>query len=180
MAHQIVFYIIGSLVVLSALGVLLFRSPIRSALSLVVSLVMISFLFFTLNAGFLASVQLAVYAGAVAVLFIMIFMMLDLEHPEKPQIKIGLKTSLKLFVAGTLLSILITTAQLSSDLFFSYKGPKNIETDLDVTKQLSMRLFTNHILTFEVIGLLLLLIAVGSVTIIKLVETKKGDSHDSQ
>jgi NADH-quinone oxidoreductase subunit J len=72
-----VFFVVGSLVALfGALMTIASRSPIRSAVGLLINIVGIAALFLELNAQFLAAIQLIVYAGAVVVLFVFVIMLL--------------------------------------------------------------------------------------------------------
>ena len=64
------FYIMGAVAVISALGTVLARNIVYAALSLIGAMVMIAGIFFILHADFLALVQLLIYAGAVGVLLI--------------------------------------------------------------------------------------------------------------
>ena len=73
------FWIFAALTLLFGLGVVFFRSPVSSAMSLVMSFVGLAALFVTLDAFFIAVVQVLVYAGAVMVLFLFIIMLLDLR-----------------------------------------------------------------------------------------------------
>src|SRR5512134_3931306 len=63
------------------------RSPVTSAMFLVLTIVSLAGLFVLLNAYFLAAVQILVYAGAVMVLFLFVIMLLDLGEEERRQIK---------------------------------------------------------------------------------------------
>jgi NADH-quinone oxidoreductase subunit J len=78
--------IVGVLALISALGVVSFRSPIYSALSLVGNMVLLAVLFLLLNAQFLAAVQVIIYAGAVMVLFVFIIALLSPGNEDKPRI----------------------------------------------------------------------------------------------
>ena len=75
MQEAILFYILGSLAVVCSLGVLLSKNPVSSALYLALTMVGLSFVFVGLDAFFIGMVQLAVYAGAVMVLFVMVVML---------------------------------------------------------------------------------------------------------
>jgi NADH-quinone oxidoreductase subunit J len=76
--------IVGILALISAIGVVSFRSTIYCALSLVVNMVMLAVLFLLLNAQFLAAVQIIIYAGAVMVLFVFIIALLSPGAEERP------------------------------------------------------------------------------------------------
>ena len=78
MSAQIAFYVLALGALVSALGVVLVRNPITSALNLVVSLCFVAGLYALLEAHFVAAVQVTVYAGAIMVLFTFVIMLLDL------------------------------------------------------------------------------------------------------
>ncbi len=73
------FFLFALVTLLSAIGVVALRNPIHSALSLVLHLLMISALFAMLQAHFLATVQVIVYAGAIMVLVLFVLMLLNLK-----------------------------------------------------------------------------------------------------
>jgi NADH-quinone oxidoreductase subunit J len=165
----IVFYILSALILISALGVVLVASPIYSALFLSVTMLLLSALFFALQAYFLAAIQLMVYAGAVVVLFVMVLMMFDLRK-ETTAFSGTLKTSL-MKVAISFVSLFIL---LFPVLTYLDDTQPDWLTKVGVpTSDLSLSLFASHVFTFEVIGALLLVVLVGSVTLAK----SKGGTH---
>src|SRR5512141_2349889 len=74
-----VFYMFGLLAVVAALGVVLLRNPVHSALSLAVVFVALAAMYVLLNAPFIAVAQVMVYAGAILILFLFVIMMLSPE-----------------------------------------------------------------------------------------------------
>ena len=81
---NVLLVVVMALAALGSLGVVLSRQTIYSALSLVVTVGMISVLFLLLNAQFLFAVQLIIYAGAVMVLFVFIIALLSPEAEDRP------------------------------------------------------------------------------------------------
>src|SRR6186713_2441919 len=79
MLVEILFYIFGTFLVLAALGVIVSRNPVHSALSLVVCFVTSAAIWLLIEAEFLAVVLVLVYVGAVMVLFLFVVMMLDIN-----------------------------------------------------------------------------------------------------
>ena len=77
-----VFAVCAAIVVAGALGVIIARHPVHAALSLVATLFGIAVLFLTLDAQFLAAVQVIVYAGAIVVLFLFVIMLLGVDQVE--------------------------------------------------------------------------------------------------
>lgn len=80
MTEAVMFYLFSLVAVVSGLGVVLARSPITSALSLVVCFFFLAADYVLLDAHFVAVIQLLVYAGAIMVLFIFVIMLLNLRH----------------------------------------------------------------------------------------------------
>lgn len=77
------FWILASGLLISATALVVFRNPVTNAVCLVVALVMQAALFITLEAFFLAAVQVIVYAGAVMVLFLFVIMLLDVKEEAR-------------------------------------------------------------------------------------------------
>ena len=77
------FWILASGLLISATALVAFRNPVSNAVCLVVALVMQAALFITLEAFFLAAVQVIVYAGAVMVLFLFVIMLLDVKEEAR-------------------------------------------------------------------------------------------------
>ena len=77
------FWILASGLLISATALVAFRNPVTNAVCLVVALVMQAALFITLEAFFLAAVQVIVYAGAVMVLFLLVIMLLDVKEEAR-------------------------------------------------------------------------------------------------
>ncbi|MES2768436.1 MAG: NADH-quinone oxidoreductase subunit J [Bdellovibrionota bacterium] len=165
----IVFYVLSGLLLLSGLGVILVTSPIYSALFLSITMLLLSAIFFVLEAYFLAAIQLMVYAGAVVVLFVMVLMMFDLRKE-----KAGFSGNWATNVAKTLISLVSLVILLTPVfVFFNDAKPAWLDQAGLPTQDLSLTLFARHVFTFEVIGVLLLVVLVGSVTLAK----SKGGTH---
>ncbi len=78
-AGVIAFFVLATVAVASALGVVTFRNPIYSMLSLILNLLSLAFFFLMLEAIFVATIQVLIYAGAVMVLFLFVVTMLTPE-----------------------------------------------------------------------------------------------------
>src|SRR5512147_1319828 len=79
---ELVFYIAAAVAVIAALNVILQRTPVYSALSLIVVLCSLAALYLSLGASFLAAIQVIVYAGAIMVLFVLVIMLLNAGHEK--------------------------------------------------------------------------------------------------
>ena len=162
---------------LSALGVVLSRQTIYSALSLVVTLSLVAVIFLLLNAQFLFAVQIIIYAGAVMVLFVFIIALLNPEAEDPPAFDwrslIGI-----LAVAGITLLVFITARNgitytdgglrgavvgRASDPYHTFSFPPDSVNTAGNVQTVAGQLFTTFILPFEITSLLLLVAAIGAV-----------------
>ncbi|MBR1981243.1 MAG: NADH-quinone oxidoreductase subunit J [Akkermansia sp.] len=103
---QILFYLLAVVAILCAAGVVGFRSPINSAMSMALCFAMVAIIFFGMGAQFLGIVQCIVYAGAILVLFLFVVMMLDIhgeEHSRGSYIHAAVGMLIAGFVAGLLI-----------------------------------------------------------------------------
>lgn len=169
------FWFLALITFMSAIGVVIFANPIFSALSLVMTMVTIAALFATLNAFFLAGVQLIVYAGAVMVLFVMVLMLFDLHKERKAFTKGVFTGALKLLLGGMLAGLIAGGISMSTELYklVDEKAITNNATGIESTKVLGKLLFTQYIFSFEILGVLLLVIAIGVVALAR----SKGGTH---
>jgi len=164
--NDYLFYFLGATTLFFGVGVILVRSPLYSAFYLAATMVSIAGIFVTLNAYFIAGVQLIVYAGAVMVLFVMVLMLFDLKQETKVFSRGAISNVLKLGSAGVLLGMLLIYIGYT---FSADPGFKPLSEDpakvMETTKALSTALFTRYVFGFEAIGVLLLIVAVGTVTL---------------
>jgi NADH-quinone oxidoreductase subunit J len=137
------------------------RNPVTSAMFLVLTIVSMAGLFVLLHAFFLAAVQILVYAGAVMVLFLFVIMLLDLKEEEHRKIKtFGLVTG-----AISVLAVLGIVLKTYSE---SRVGTNLPQPTLEGgTALLGRTLFTNYLLPFEILSILLLVAMVGVILLSK-------------
>ncbi|HOX01634.1 MAG TPA: NADH-quinone oxidoreductase subunit J [Candidatus Paceibacterota bacterium] len=131
------------------------RNPLASALFLAVALVAVSGLFVLLHAFFLGAVQILIYAGAVMVLFLFVIMLLDLREEQKRRarkVAAGLASALALALAA-----LISAAALAGG------GPADPPALEGGARALGRALFTDFLLPFEIVAVLLVAAMVGVV-----------------
>lgn len=170
-----IFWFLAIITFFSAIGVVVFANPIFSALSLVMTMVTMAALFATLNAFFLAGVQLIVYAGAVMVLFVMVLMLFDLYKERKAFTQGVFSGGVKLLLGGMLAGLVVGAVSMSKELHkvVDPQAITNNSTGIESTKVLGKLLFTQYIFGFEILGVLLLVIAVGVVALSR----SKGGTH---
>src|SRR5882762_62286 len=151
--QSIFFYIFAFLTLLCAVLVVanpFSRNPVTSAMFLVLAIISMAGLFVLLHAFFLAAVQVLVYAGAVMVLFLFVIMLLDLKEEERRKVKkLGLVAGL--VSVGTIVGIFVKS------LLATHPG-KDLPAPTAVgdTATLGKMLFTNYLLPFEIVSILLL------------------------
>lgn len=165
MQEAILFYILGSLAVVCSLGVLLSKNPVSSALYLALTMVGLSFVFVGLDAFFIGMVQLAVYAGAVMVLFVMVVMLFDLKKEEDSFSPGFFGNGLKVILGGFMVGAIASVIAYSTEMILS--APKITQAEpVDMSvKALARLLFTDYVVAFEILGVLLLLVAIGAVAL---------------
>ncbi len=158
----IAFYILSTVVVLSALFVIAARNPVHSVLWLICAFFTSSGLLVLIGAEFLAMILVVVYVGAVAVLFLFVVMMLDIDFVELKQ---GFTDYLVqgALIAGVLLAeIGVVAASLtvrsSADFNPSPDAPTNAEA-------LSKVLYTDYLLLFQMSGIVLLVAMMGAIVL---------------
>ena len=136
------------------------RSPVTSAMFLVLTIVSLAGLFVLLHAFFLAAVQVLVYAGAVMVLFLFVIMLLDLKAEERRKIK-------TLGIAAGLVSVGAILAIFLNSLLHAPLGASESPALDGSTVRLAKLLFTEYLLPFEIVSMLLLVAMVGVVLLSK-------------
>ncbi len=165
------FFILLALVAIgTALLVVIARNPIHSALSLVACFVQIAALFVLLGSPFLAVIQLFVYVGAIMVLFLFVIMMLDIRKETHGQFI----NNSRFIQKGAIASIVALLA-LASELLFLLSQSSRLHAVMvqqnvigdEPTKQLSLTLFRDFLLPFEVASVILLVALVGAVVLAK-------------
>jgi NADH-quinone oxidoreductase subunit J len=165
MTPQLLLFLVLALVAIaSALGMLISRNAIYSALFLVLNFATVAVFFLLLNAPFIAVAQVSVYTGAIMVLFLFVIMLLGAERAGPLQ-AIRWQQPLAIILAVLLLLeagyILFTqrgvTPLVTAQLPAGFGSPAQVGTDL----------FTNYLLPFEITSILLLVAMVGAIILTK-------------
>ena len=164
--YSITFYLFSFIAVLSALMVISARNPVHSVLFLILSFVNASGLFVLLGAEFLAMILVVVYVGAVAVLFLFVVMMLDINFVKLREgflqyLPFGALLGIVLIIE---LGILFLTKSFSENsLTYFFQSPTINE--IENTKLIGQVLYTDYFYLFQISGLILLVAMVGSITL---------------
>jgi len=164
--NPILFGIFAALLIAAALGVILQRSPIRSALSLVITLFLLAVTFLFLDAQLVAALQVVVYAGAIMVLFLFVIMLLNLQEERQAMASLGVRFAAVLFASLFVLALvrfMIVAPLPAGGTGMSTAVPQTFGT----TEELAQALFTRFLFAFEITSVLLLVAIVGAVVLAK-------------
>jgi NADH-quinone oxidoreductase subunit J len=153
-----VFYVAAAMAIIGGIGVISFRQPIRSVLSLVVVMIALSILFLLLSAQFVFVVQIIVYAGAVMVLFLFVIALLGPAR-ELGRGRLRFQAGLSALFVVALFGVIYAMFQ-----GISYRQPEKADLSLFGTVQsIAVGLFTSYLFPFELTSILLLVAAIGAV-----------------
>jgi len=165
MLQAIAFYLFSAVMLASAFMVIASRNPVHSVLFLIVVFFNAAGLFVLLGAEFLAMILVVVYVGAVAVLFLFVVMMLDIDFTE---LKSGAQQYI-LVGAGVGIVLLLELIGSASLWTFSAASPGELAqrtpTTISNTAALGRILYTDYIYYFQVAGLVLLVAMIGAIVL---------------
>ncbi len=167
MLAAIVFYVFSAILVASAAMVIVARNPVHSVLFLILCFFNAAGLFVLMGAEFLAMILVVVYVGAVAVLFLFVVMMLDVDFVKLREgfaryLPVG--AAVGLVLAAELVFVLAPWA-------FSASVPEAISVpipdpgEIHNTKALGLVLYTDYAYLFQASGLVLLVAMVGAIVL---------------
>jgi NADH-quinone oxidoreductase subunit J len=165
MTLQLLLFLVLALVAIaSALGMLISRNAVYSALFLVLNFATVAVFFLLLNAPFLAVAQVSVYTGAIMVLFLFVIMLLGAERAGPVQ---AIQWQRPLAIA--LAVILFVEAGY---IIFTQRGVTPLVTTplpegFGSPAQVGTSLFTSYLLPFEITSILLLVAMVGAIILTK-------------
>lgn len=164
---DITFYAFSTVLVAAALLVVLARNPVHSVLWLILSFLSAAGLFVLLGAEFVAMLLIIVYVGAVAVLFLFVVMMLDVDFAE---LKAGMAQYMPLaLLIGVVLLIQLGLAYgtwaFSDGIDTRLGNPTSAIDQMHNTKALGMILYDRYLLVFQLAGLVLLVAMVGAIVL---------------
>ncbi|MCW8820752.1 MAG: NADH-quinone oxidoreductase subunit J [Sulfurovum sp.] len=163
MENEIVFSVLAVVAVVSAIVMISAHRPIDSALSFIVTLISVAALFGLVNATFLFVVQIIIYAGAILTLILFIIMFLNIKDENLPEEKYKNRWLLVTSILILPFSVILINLILGSDIAVNSVINENLGTIKDV----GLTLFSQWILPFELVSILLLVALVGSVTLSK-------------
>jgi NADH-quinone oxidoreductase subunit J len=173
-------FVLASVIVLSgAIGVVISRNPVHSALMLVMTLFGIAVLFVAQDAQFLAAVQVIVYAGAIVVLFLFVIMLLGVDREDNLGVE-DLKGQRPVaFVLGVIALAEILLLSRGTDWVSGGRsiGGRAQGQGANV-EVLARSIFTRYLLAFEVTSVLLVIAVVGAVVLARRLPAATKHSED--
>ena len=161
---QFVFYVFSAMLLFAATMVITVRNPVKAALSLVLTFVSASGLWFLLEAEFLAIVLVLVYVGAVMVLFLFVVMMLDINVARLREgfaeyLPYGGLIAVLLVIE---MALIITAGHFSTE---SMPEPAPLPAGHSNTRELGRILYTQYAYPFEIAALILLVAIVAAISL---------------
>ena len=167
MAAALFFYLFSAVAIASAVMVIAARTPVHSVLFLILAFFNGAGLFVLLGAEFLAMILVVVYVGAVAVLFLFVVMMLDVDFVELRQgmlnyLPVG--ATIGLILLGEL-GLVVGTWTLSPQLLKAVTAPLPASGTVSNTEAIGLLLYTRYLFYFQTAGLILLIAMVGAIVL---------------
>ena len=165
MLQGIAFYVFSSVIIASALMVISARNPVHSVLFLILAFFNAAALFVLLGAEFLAMILVVVYVGAVAVLFLFVVMMLDIDFVA---LRSGFMQYLPL---GTVLGLVLFSEFLVAVGAWTFaEGAQAVRAvplpeGVSNTEALGRVLYTDYVFHFQTAGMVLLVAMIGAIVL---------------
>ncbi len=163
MMTDLVFIALSLFAILGAIAMLVYKSPMYSAIGILITMLSVAGLFALLNATFLFMVQIIVYAGAIMTLMLFIIMFLNIKDenlPKEPKKYI-------LIALGTVIMIPFNVVILKAVSNLPNANMNIVEGTFGDIKPIGIQLYTNWLLAFELISILLLVALIGAVVLAK-------------
>jgi len=161
------FYLFAGILIASAVMVVSSRNPVHAVLFLILAFVNAAGLFLLMGAEFLAMILIVVYVGAVAVLFLFVVMMLDVDFAELRQgflqyLPIGAVISAIFFIE---IALVVGTWQLAPEALALRKAAAAAPIDAMNARALGRVLYTEYVYFFQAAGLILLVAMIGAIVL---------------
>ena len=161
-AELVLFWVMAVPLIAAAAGVLVARSPVYAAMSLVAAFFFLAGIYVLLMAHLLAFLQVLVYAGAIMVLFLFVIMLLTTGDENYARARVKAMQIAGVFGAAGVMAVVIRAVQ--------HLGPlpmRQVAADFGTVKAVGRILYTQYLLPFEATSLLLLVAIVGAVVVAK-------------
>lgn len=171
---MITFLILAFVMVVGSLGVITLQKPVHAALSLVGTLLTLAVVYVTLQAHFLAAIQVIVYAGAIVVLFLFVIMLLNVEGEDR-SVRFGWMRPVA-YLAALVAAIGIGYVAFTDPRQLPARDVIDAALQGGSARAIGDRLFTDFMFAFQLVGVLLLTGILGAVG---LVQRKAVDERDA-
>ncbi|AAU04233.1 NADH-quinone oxidoreductase subunit J [Rickettsia typhi] len=181
----IFFYLFTTLIIISSLCVVLSKNSVYSVLWLIFTFINAAGLMILLGAEFLAMLLIVIYVGAVAVLFLFVIMMLDINFNQaitklRENLSLSIFITLIMFV-DLVITVILSTKNINHSSNISFAIANNISN----TKAIGSVLYTDFMLPFQMAGLILFVAMISCITLtlkkrerVKYQDIRKQLSHN--
>ena len=156
-----VFYFFAALAVVGGVMMITRKNAVHAAVYLVLTFVSVSVIYILLGAEFLFAVQVLVYAGGIMVLFLFVIMLVNLEEPRRfsgGRLRLAAASVVTLLMFGMLARTFARSGAAVPVAGVSAAGQGNLQLVGEI-------LFTDYMLPFEVVSLLLLVAMIGAIVL---------------
>lgn len=160
----IAFYILAAVVTISAVGVIASKNPVHSVLLLILSFFTSAGLLVLIGAEFLAMLLVVVYVGAVAVLFLFVVMMLDVDFAELKKDTLGY-WPFAILVGVAFFAEIALVAFSRGDVGTSNFNPAPGGEDITNAEAIGRVMYTDNLLLFQLAGIVLLIAMIGAIVL---------------
>ena len=154
------FYFFASFLIMTCISVIFSKNPVNSVLFLVLAFLNSTFLFILIGAEFVGIILAIVYIGAVAILFLFVVMMLDIQITTL-MFNIKRYVPLALLFAGVILAEIIYLTVFKS----SKSNISEIVRSSNNTEEIGNVLYTEYFIDFQLSGIVLLLAMIGAIVL---------------
>lgn len=161
MISTILFWLFSILAIAGAIGLVFNRNPVYAALSLIINFFSIAALYLSLQAEFLAVIQIMVYAGAIMVLFLFVIMLLNLKN-EEMELRFDARRGVALILGVAFIAEMAV-------VFRTFANPEQYQLAPDFTygkvEAIGRALMTEYLFPFEMISVVLIAALVGAIMV---------------
>jgi NADH-quinone oxidoreductase subunit J len=161
MMFDVLFILLSFLAISGAVAMIVYSNPMYSALGVLISMLSVAGIFALLSATFLFLVQIMVYAGAIMTLILFILMFLNIKEEDLPKEP----HKFKFIALGAVIMIPLNILILKAVSKLPEKDLLLTNTNFGDLKPLGMQLYTNWLVAFELVSVLLLVALIGAVVL---------------
>ncbi|MFM8529821.1 MAG: NADH-quinone oxidoreductase subunit J [Ilumatobacteraceae bacterium] len=171
----VVFVIAAAMVLVGGVGVIVRSNPVHAALSLILTLFGVAVMFVSLEAHFIAAVQVIVYAGAIVVLFLFVIMLLGVDRAEdlrtEPfRLQRPLAAVLGLGTAGLVIAAVVSAREAIGEGGALSTPDATGDGDSNI-RELARSVFGDYVVAFELTSVLLVVAVVGTVMLTRRIKS---------